>query len=226
MTTSSFTAEIANKEAVNRRYNENIKNISKYFYRLEESKWCVRKQMSGNQYPPRFPTFPELKEVYGQIVHRLNLKYKESLMRPQMEIDWFKLITNHRRILFHRTIWIGNNNFDLFTASLAFRNQENKKSNLGLVFEIDGSIHNTEPKMKKDLYAEESLNRLNISLYRINKFHKMDARTILGQTRMTDSKERRRIWTKIYLETILTHGTSTEIENLFGVSALELSGVV
>lgn len=226
MTTSSFTIEIADKEVFARKYKENIRNISRYFYRLQGSKWCLRKQIPGGQYSPRFPTFAELKEIYGQIVHRLNLKYKESLMRPKMEVDWFKIITCSQRIDFRRTMWIGNHNFDIFTASLALKKQKSSKSNLGLVFEIDGSIHNTEPKMKKDNYVEESLNRLNIGLYRINNFHKMDIGHILQQTRRTDSKERRRIWTKIYLETILSHGTPTEIESLFGISALELPGGV
>lgn len=223
MAITNFTKEITDKDNIQTTRNQNLKVMGKYFHRVSGSQWCVRKG-SDSQISPRFPSFEELKNVYAQIVHRLNLKYKETLVRPPMELDWFKIITRNRKINFRRTIWIGNHSVDIFTASLSFRHEEGKNVTHGIAFEIDGPSHNSEPKIKKDSYIDESLNRLNIGLYRVDTKHKLSADHILKQTRITDSRERRRIWAKIYLETILSHGTPTEIENLFNVSVLELSG--
>lgn len=222
MTTTNFTKEIADKEAIIVNRNKNLKNMAKHFYRLSGSQWCIRKY--SNQPLPRFPTDNELKYAYEQIVHRLNNKYRDTLCRTPMELEWFSVIKKNRRFDLRRTVWIGNHCYDIFTASLSFRHQDNEKITHGLVFEIDGPSHTSEPKMKKDSYADESLNRLNIGIYRIDGYHKKDAAHILRQTRITDSRERKRIWKKIYLETILSHATPTEIENLFNISALELSG--
>lgn len=222
MTTTNFTQEIADKEAVKVNRNQNIKNMAKYFYRMSGSQWCIRKH--SDQLLLRFPTTQELKYAYGQIVHRLNYKYKDTLIRTPMELVWFNVLRSNRRFDLRRTVWIGNHCYDVFTASLSLKHQGNEKITHGLVFEIDGPIHNGEPKMKKDEYADETLHRLNIFPYRIDNHHKMTAEHILRQTRITDSRERKRIWKKIYLETILSHATPKELNNLFSISDLELSG--
>lgn len=228
---TNFSDEINDKQSVKSKRDQNLKKLANYFYRLDGSKWCARKAKQLNlsdQSPLRFPTDGELKDTYQQITYRLNHKYRETLQRNQLEIDWFKLISNNSRFDFHRTVWIGNHNFDVFTASLSLRNKVGVQLSHGLVLEINGPIHDSEAKMKKDSYADESLNRLKIGLFRINSTHtgRYIAEMLNKETKVTDSRERRRIWKKIYLETILSHGTPDEIEKLFNISSAELFGGV
>ena len=99
-----------------------------------------------------------------------------------------------------------------------FSNQRTMK---GLALEIDGPIHDNQLKMKKDISKYQLLHQLGIGVVVIENRESRE-RTVLKlieglrSTPKLDSRARKRLWVRIYLNTILYHCDDQTLERLWG----------
>lgn len=118
--------------------------------------------------------------------------------------------------------WIGNFCVDIFIPALGAFKPDMQRGYLlkGLVFEIDGGVHESEQKMKKDLFKEKSLSDIGIQVWRLKDKQVYDGKTPVRKSinkyfGVVCSRERLRIWGRIYLITIFYHGSSEMIRQYF-----------
>jgi hypothetical protein len=90
----------------------------------------------------------------------------------------------------------------------------------GLAIEVDGDIHNDEAKMKKDELKVRSLAALGIGTLSIANwdFHESVVQHVqrnIGSLKPLESRERRRLWKRIYLFTLAMNLNDREFFRLF-----------
>lgn len=200
--------EVRQEETARARFKQNI-NLLVEVYRMKEAKTedillALHRKVKRKEC---------LKKEYELICKNLNhvrFQEKQQTQAERCFIDRFK---KEWRIQLYSQTWIGNLCLDFFTpafGTLANRSQTKAK---GVAFEIDGGVHNLEMKMKKDAFKMKSLSILNIVLWRftneqVYKGAQLPTRIEFSKYfRTLCSRERKRIWSRIYLLTVLYHGT-------------------
>lgn len=156
----------------------------------------------------------DFKHSYDLICKELNRKYANEISRTPAEVRFARRMATQTKLQFYPQTWIGNMNIDSFVPALGRPKPNHLRGYTfrGLGVEIDGSIHEREAKMKKDIFKMESLNDLGISLWRFTDEQVFTGRgipsvsTIKKDFRALCSRARDRIWGRIYLLTILYHG--------------------
>lgn len=171
---------------------------------------------------PRPLSYEGLKAEYNRIVCRLPREASQPTTH-ELAIRRTMRATIKTRPLFN--CWIGPYNADIFFYQYggSAKNLE-LKTYRGIIIEIDGDIHLTESKMRKDMSRVDyfaqlglcvcSINNNDISsasitrlLYEVNRFHRNSSRTV------------RRLLTRIYLETLCAHLGEREFGDLFKLEA-------
>ncbi len=148
----------------------------------------------------------ELKIAYYEKIP--NRAFVREIKRTNAEIKVLQCIRElartKRQIL--PSIWIGSRNIDLFIPNIGGTAKNNKKMR-GLAIEVDGDSHKYELKMKKDECKGQQLAFLGIGLTHINNWdlNEKTAKYLFGGMKSIstlDSRERKRMWKRIYLFTL------------------------
>lgn len=156
----------------------------------------------------------ELRSVYQQVVRSLMQRQiipnQGEFIRTGSERLFERLWREETGMKLYPSLVIGRSPVDFFTPSI-------KK---GIVFEVDGGIHNSELKGIKDNRHEEQLKGLGIAVSRVSNDQSKAPRTRktlhgLRLLRLTDTRTRRRIFRRIYIETIGTWLPKERIYQLF-----------
>lgn len=159
----------------------------------------------------------ELSQLYWHIVRSLNVQYKETTERTVSEYVTFCQLRGRTRLQIQRSFWIGNVNVDLFIPAIKF------SGGIGLVIEVDGTIHDRELKGRKDSSKLKYLHQLGIAVQVIencdirnpNAVLEMAFRSLKDHQRGC-SRSRKLLWRRIYLETIFCHASDKRLKDLFG----------
>lgn len=155
-----------------------------------------------------------LERAYQEVVRVLKLKQlvpnQGEFIRTTAERSFERIWKQETSIRIYPSFVIGRSPVDFFTPAIKE----------GIVFELDGEIHQRELKNIKDDRHEEQLKSLGVSVMRIenDETHGHVTRKCirhLSGLRLTDSRKRRRIFRKIYIETIGTWLPETLINQLF-----------
>lgn len=202
--------ELKQEERLRKRYKDRLQFLKREYCISRASNASALVRCLHRRIRPR----EHLREDYRAICRALDCnRYFERTRTPaeeaflrQFAFDW--------KIKLYPQTWIGNLCVDYFTPALgAFRsNYERGYSLKGIAFEIDGEIHNTEAKMKKDQFKEKSLMDLGLMVWRFSDQSVYQGKTIPNRASMLlkfgklSDKERKRIWSRIHLATILYHG--------------------
>lgn len=165
----------------------------------------------------RIPTkqFDDLKRVYMLITDRLNQEHNRKAGERHQTLSERSVIAKIERsckLTVHSQVWIGTRCVDIFIPSVAGKFPKRAK---GLIIEIDGSVHDRAAKMKKDQSKENLLRSLGIMctcLLNENLADKSTQKLLeeIGSMPRLTSREKKRLWKKIYFATILLSGTSEE----------------
>lgn len=169
-----------------------------------------------------------LSRYYEEVCKSLNQRRSAEFCRTPAEDKFIERFSRNWKIKLYPQAWIGNLCVDLFTPALGRRPSDYRRGFLekGVAIEIDGAIHNAEWKMKKDAHKEKSLNDLKIQLWR---FSNEQVFRNVGLPRKGDlaedfgrlsTQERKRLWGKIQLMTLLYHGSADVIRRCFPNVAL------
>ena len=160
----------------------------------------------------------DLRWHYENLIKKLNLRSNES--ERTFSERKFRMQINHfckKRVM--QSVWIGMQCIDFFIPNI--RSSTNLKSTMrGLAIEIDGDVHNYESKMRKDEIKGNALAMLGIGHTSVPNWDVSHpaVRKFLGSlnsSRGLDSRERRRLWRRIYLITLAMHLSKTEFFSIF-----------
>lgn len=163
----------------------------------------------------------KLSELYDAYVKNLNKERGCEIVQTSYE-KLFKIRINRKtKIKIYRQVWIGNHCIDLFIPCVGIRNSDFKRGYClkGIAIEIDGPIHRTYFKQKKDDYKNASLSELGILVWRVENLdtHKAGIIDFKNDQRIgrLSSNARARLWQRIQMLTLLQHASDKDLLSLF-----------
>lgn len=139
--------------------------------------------------------------------------------RTHKERTFLKGLKLHSQKQVLPSVRIGGHCVDLFVPNI--RSSENGTHVMrGLAIEVDGDIHNDEGKMRKDELKNAMLSILGIGMTSIPNWDLREPtvrilQQQLGSFRRLDSRERQRLWRRIYVLTLAWHLSDREFLSLF-----------
>jgi very-short-patch-repair endonuclease len=162
-----------------------------------------------------------LKAEYAAVTELLNRRHGLERQITPAEDSFFGQFSKAFRIKLYRQVWVGNLCLDFFIPALGLPKANGAKgfSLKGLAVEVDGQIHDTIMKSKKDEFKEKSLHDLGILVWRISNDQVFGEECIPSRAAFRHalkplcSKARADLWSMIYLVTVLYH-SSDEALNL------------
>lgn len=92
--------------------------------------------------------YEKLKSVYDDINSDRSDSYKKTV--TTFENQFYTKLRKTTKLKVYRSLWIGSYCCDFYIPSLKSFIQTKKTPSMGVVIEIDGSIHNREFKMRND----------------------------------------------------------------------------
>jgi hypothetical protein len=214
----SLYLEIEYEKRIRRRFNRRIQTL--------KCNCRVKPDMSPGELISRLYRRVRNKELmatdYDTICAALRRDHVWECVSTSAEREMINRFKQEWKTWLYPQTWIGNFCVDIFVPALgAFKPGMQRGYILkGLVFEIDGGIHQSEQKMKKDLFKEKSLSDIGIQVWRLTDMQVYDgdipARKSIKQCfGVVCSRERLRIWGRIHLITILHHGSTEMIGKYF-----------
>lgn len=164
-----------------------------------------------------------LQNAYALVCRDLDQRHSVKRFATSAEDRFAERFKAEWKIRLYRQVWVGNFALDFFTPAFGTYKSDCERGYglKGLAFEIDGPIHETEPKIKKDQHKTESLNDLGILVWRLTNEQVFEGRALPNRTNFQKqfgklcSRERARIWSRIYLLTILYHGNFGMVRSYF-----------
>ena len=203
------------QERVNHRFRvlKEIYDLPEELTRWEAVRFLHRRAQSREQ----------LKLDYRIICEKLRKKFPLEMSRTPAEDRFVEYFRKHWRIHLYPQTWIGNFCLDWFTPALAERleREDGEGRFKGVAIEVDGAIHNVTSKMKIDSFKEQGLNDLKIGLWRFTNYHVfsksgLPTKLSLGNAYVRlCSHDRKRLWSRIYLLTIIYHGDDDVLKTYF-----------
>ncbi|WP_413570437.1 DUF559 domain-containing protein [Bdellovibrio sp. HCB117] len=215
---SNLMIEVKQEESARARYTRRMKQLKYEYGLMKLNDW----EALGRLYR-RIKDRKGLSWQYEDLCTRLNRSRSAEFCRTPAEDKFIARFKGNWKIQLYPQAWIGNLCVDLFTPALGRRPPDYRRGFLekGVAIEIDGAIHNSELKMKKDAHKEKSLSDLNIQLWRFTNEQvfrnvglpkKHDLSEDFGRL---STQERKRLWGKIQLMTLLYHESLNVIARYF-----------
>jgi len=162
----------------------------------------------------------ELKSEYELISSTILPRRASQVERQKTmaEREVHKRILNETHKQLHTSVLIGAHFADLFIPNV--RSDDTGKVMRGLVIEVDGDVHNYESKMRKDEVKGLCFKMIGIGVTSIPN-HELDEPTIsqllrqIRNLRPLDSRDRSRLWSRIYGLTLAIHTSDSEFISIF-----------
>jgi hypothetical protein len=166
----------------------------------------VRKRR-GAQIPPilRSTSQSMLRASYDLVCDRNNERYPLLHSRTSTEISLFKEFPSALETF--RTIWIGNWTVDLFCPRVVGERGRGGRRMTGAAIEINGRVHDGQRKMSLDEAKGELLLRLGIVTLVVENpdIRKLTVMNLIRDLEKCQTRDRsivRRLWRKVYVETL------------------------
>ena len=155
----------------------------------------------------------DLKEAYFKLSETLKRHFSRTeSVTTTYEKKFLEYFRGRSRLKIEDNFWIGNFQVDAVVPSVS------KGKSVGIVFEIDGPVHDRENKIKKDSYKMEFLKRhFKTPVYSIPNHNVtvQEVHTIvdrLQEQHRTDSKKLRGWWRRVYIYTLAFGGQRANSE--------------
>ena len=149
-----------------------------------------------------------LQTEYHNLCKILQREKPECLERTKEERKLEGMINKATKLQYFTNFWIGKYNFDFFFPSICSRGDSQDFK--GLVIEINGNIHHTQFKMKKDFIRVEYLHSLGIASTVIENWD-LKTPTVMNLTYnlqnlpRLDHRGKKRLLNKVYYETLIAY---------------------
>lgn len=164
------------------------------------------------------PPHELIKKAYIELVKKKNASSREhERTSHERQLAYRLMIFTNKAIL--ASTWIGHHCFDLFIPNVRSEIGEGRRMR-GLAIEVDGDVHNLESKMRKDERKSEILQMIGVGQTHIPNLEFNEPTVKIIQERLKglkplDSRERRRLWKRIYLITIALQMNDKAFYDLF-----------
>lgn len=159
-----------------------------------------------------------LREAYEKLVLAKGLSMRQ-MERTGPERELYQRLKDASRKQILRSVWIGRHCIDLFVPNL--KSESIGASVMrGLAIEVDGDVHNYEGKMRKDHNKVQTLFSIGVAQATVLNTD-LSKPTVLSMIQKInvlptlDSRERRRLWRRIYLITLALNLTDRHFNQLF-----------
>lgn len=214
---STLTKEVIGESKVRRSYEKKIAYLGA-LCGINSSKLDFKSKISA--IARRVKDKELLKKHYEAVCAKLDWEHKNQKSVTAAEDSFFRSFSSMCKIKLYPQTWIGNFCVDFFTPALGAILSKVMKgySFKGIVFEIDGPIHQQEQRMKKDTLREKYLTDLNLSVWRVSNddvyqgLGLPNPKNLYEGFRKLCSRERARIWSKVHTLTLLCHEPKTLAE--------------
>lgn len=171
-----------------------------------------------------------LSDAYLHLSRQLSGYYGRQTVRTSSELNLLHHIRKSTRLRFDHSYWIGNRNFDLFCPCLTGGSSDFELSPFkfkGLAIEVDGPIHNTPWKMRKDNSKYEFMHRLKIGMYVVENedIRSNQVQALIYQLKKLprlDTRARERVRRNIHLVTLMAHIENPLVKNLLNLNEINL----
>ena len=165
------------------------------------------------------PSLATLKDHYYNLCLELEAHSKEQERTPA-ERRLKRRLASNTQMNIRQSVWIGSHCFDLFIPNVRSIAHHPKRVMRGLAIEVDGDCHNREDKMRKDEAKENRLLYLGIGVVHIENWDfsqptAVELQKRVGTVRRLDSRERRRLWRRIYSFTLAMNLSEEAFFRLF-----------
>lgn len=161
--------------------------------------------------------FETLYQGYSEVLKNLNEVYRNENDVSSQERVFLSMFSSFSKLVPIRNMWIGRRNIDFLFPQLKLT--LNDKTYLGIAIEINGGIHNSEFKMKKDTFKDKALLEINIFPISLDTDipynNGLKILESVSQYQSSDSRGRKRVLRKIYIKTILANRTNDQLFELF-----------
>lgn len=152
--------------------------------------------------------YNQLKSAYGELSSILtNIHRTKEAHVTLSEHAFLRRFSRYSRLNIYPSFWISNFNLDFFIPKYR------------LAIEVDGGIHNSQAKMRKDDYKDQYLEHLGILVFHVENY---DAKKMalllpsaLRRSPSLDSRGVKRLMKRIYILSLTRHLTIDELSNLF-----------
>jgi len=159
-------------------------------------------------------------EQYKSLCQGLNTRFE--VIKTKAELEFREKLRAETRMKILESFWIGPFCVDFFFPQIVsqrfFGSREVRTQ--GLIVEVDGGIHSSEPKMKKDQYRLFEFSQERIALCSIlnEEMNEKTVRTIFEDLRINicpDSRRRKLLMTRIHVWTLMSHFEEMHLEKFF-----------
>lgn len=152
----------------------------------------------------------ELKIVYESAKEKLIFQNKMATIRTHSEIYFANEVKRHTRLEVLPSVWIGRFCVDFLIPGIGGELIKGRRKLRGLAVEIDGPIHNIEPKMKKDENRRGVLASLGIGLYSIENsdLNSKPVKAFLNELRELPRlswRAKQRVMSRVYSWTVIAN---------------------
>ncbi len=166
----------------------------------------------------RRPSLNTLAKAYWFAAERLNKSCPEVAI-TRYERECLKKFAFYSRKEIYTSFWIGHRCIDLFVPNIR-STEVGGRVMRGLAIEIDGEVHHYESKMKKDEVKSILLHMLGIGHTGLPNWELNEATVTvihrdLNSCPTLDTRERRRLWERIYALTVAISFTTAEFLQVF-----------
>lgn len=195
----------------------------------EKNKFQIYKKRKKTLDLKSLPDFEILRDEYDYVTKMLDKEYPKCRLKTLSEDKFWEKLQKVTKLRFYRSIWIGNRNIDLFCPAIGRlyppilkgeKVSKPKDCHQGLAIEVDGPIHDHHLKVKKDFSKFNFLEKLGIRVWSVRnedlkKKAVKDHIQALRQYPRIDSRARKRLWKRIFVETILFNASDYLISKTF-----------
>ncbi len=183
---------------------------------------------------PSKPSANKLKALYEVLCLDLNKRYSSEAQTNTAEIKMASILRKHIQLRFHRNVWIGGRNIDFLFENVGHVQGNSNKSIKGFAVEIDGGIHDSQPKMAKDQYLYRMLHNIGIGMICMSNEDAMSEGYLLkylipvlrNKNLRLSTRDVERVRLRKHLCSILASSTNEDISRLFEISPSALIDAV
>lgn len=175
------------------------------------------------------PSFIDLKTEYEALSSSLTEKNLETL-RTTAEVRFLKKAQTLSNKKIYTSIWIGSHCVDLFLPNVRSLTALYPQAVMrGLAIELNGDCHKYELKSKKDARKVNQLFALGIGVHYIDNWDLAEPLVteitkLISGFRQLDSRERIRMWTRVYAFTLAIHLSNEDFFQIFKQKPTTLGG--
>lgn len=153
-----------------------------------------------------------LENIYESTCKALYKRHRLTTVRTHAELHMFSRIRKETKLEVFTSVWIGRFCVDLFIPNIGGKIENGKRNMRGLVIEVNGDVHNFEPKMVKDENRVKVLGELGIGVLYVDNpdIDSPEMRNLISKIKdfpRLGWRSKKKVWSRIHAWTIIANNS-------------------